>query len=1548
MMRETRVLSRQGLPTVRRVAATVVAVTWATSPFPQATVLAADGPIRQSLQRGVADPGDSESADRSPREISPEVFVTRQTLNQVLYRDRQQRRTFERAVGQLRERNVTETLKLLQHLLDQPEDVFAWFDGDRQPSSVRRKVLRVFRKLDPSTLRTYEDLYGPEARRLLKTGRFAGSPVRDREVARRFFHTQAGFQAVDRLAARWFDRGDYARAARAWSILIAEPVHRRRVSNLLLVRAALAHHLCGHSAESEALLRRIGDVKLRIAGRRVSPRPWVLNRTPRPGIAGRSPEGRSRVTTPYLKPLWRVSFSSGANADIGELLNQWEAQQANLFEPSAVVRSAIVVRGQVVVRDFSGIRAWELKTGAPLWVYRCRTSLAKTVGHIKERYGHVSARSSGGARLNLQQQYAGNGTLGLLSSDGRRVYAVDAVTMTPQPTPSARGKAGSRSAVVNRPTATNRLIALSIHGASGRQRPVWWIGGGPDEREPSRPLAGHFFLGPPLPADGRLFGVTESGRQLNLVALDPQTGSLLWRQGIGFVERSIDRDLQRSGLPCVPLFAEGVIVCPTQLGVLVGVDAVTGTLLWAYRYGEDGDRRRAGSWSRLGAVSYGYTGFAVRPHIVGNRVLVLPRHSARVHCINLFTGRPIWTRPRGDAEYIGTVARGVVLMVGRRSCRGLSLQTGAERWKIVSAMPSGRGIAAGNRYLLPLATGRIAVLNPLTGLDVGLNVRADGRSFTTDAAPTGSAGGRSSSTRNAEAAGPWRPGNLVAGRGIIISTGPRGLTVFPQAGPLLTRVRHRLTRWPNSTADRLQAAELELVLGRLDASKTLLRQVLKSAPTGDSFRRAEQLMRTVLVYELDHGLGSEAARLAQLDRLSHTPRERGRYLMRRVQSELRQGRLNGVLSAARELSALQLRDPLPFDGDDEHLVSPASWVRSMVGRARTRCVRSPVVLTGIRLSQDSPRTPASDRIESLERYLDLYARWPRAETVRNRLAQRFIDTGHFQRAELLLLRNRKSRNRHTAAAAVQKLALLWDRLGLSYEAAGLLTDLRTNYPQSLRAGQGQRGGFLSRFSENGSTLRVYRWMSEPRRLVASVSISQKLWSGAAVELKQPYAQYRRKLVTPAESTFDLLDKGDKDVGRLAVVDRHSGLVRHEIKVPTVYWYPVIVSGARVGHFLPLGAKSGMYGLSLLDATRTRPMWRAAPRQRRHVVEPLRVGPAGPTFCLFQSRRHLVAVNPATGQILWQRSGLDPYGGLLSDPRTGLFGDEKAVVFFGSDRRTYTAYRTATGEKLSHSRLDAEILQPRRAFGRRLCYVYRPPGDGTPRLRIWDPLGNRVVFDRPAFETLSGNTMFRKLDGGAIPSGGNNGEIVAVLADKTLCAIRVADASIRWSIPLDDSDLAGLNNMRVCRDRDHYYVNLQRAVSADHSIQYSYTVSNTFLQVMSVRTDLHVVDARTGRRLWKRRFPDCSLVRTPYLRLPFLIVLSRLRDRRNTSLQSLRIELIDNRSGRTLGSRDNLFPDGILRLDYQPHRSRLELYGRRTRIGIDFGHHRSIASAVCHP
>src|SRR5690606_10959126 len=97
-------------------------------------------------------------------------------------------------------------------------------------------------------------------------------------------------------------------------------------------------------------------------------------------------------------------------------------------------------------------------------------------------------------------------------------------------------------------------------------------------------LRGHFFLGPPLSIGDRLFSVTECDGRLNLVELSAATGETVRIQGIGYAERPIDEDSLRYSLDCTPVEAEGILLVPTQLGVLVAIDLVDRDLLWTYYY----------------------------------------------------------------------------------------------------------------------------------------------------------------------------------------------------------------------------------------------------------------------------------------------------------------------------------------------------------------------------------------------------------------------------------------------------------------------------------------------------------------------------------------------------------------------------------------------------------------------------------------------------------------------------------------------------------------------------------------------------------------------------------------------------------------------------------------------------------------------------------------------------------------------------------------------------------------------------------------------------
>ena len=192
---------------------------------------------------------------------------------------------------------------------------------------------------------------------------------------------------------------------------------------------------------------------------------------------------------------------------------------------------------------------------------------------------------------------------------------------------------------------------------------------------------------------------------------------MLWVQGISYVDRPIDEDLLRNTLACTPCYSAGVIVCPTQMGVLVGVDALDGALLWTYYYGDD-DTASESAWSFMSHRPYGNTGFANPPLIEGNRILLLPRQSESIHCIDLTTGTKLWKQPRNDAEFVAGAADGVVMAVGERISYGLSLVDGTSRWSTRTArfpVP----VCEPARSLLPLAENRVVAIDMRTGARSG-------------------------------------------------------------------------------------------------------------------------------------------------------------------------------------------------------------------------------------------------------------------------------------------------------------------------------------------------------------------------------------------------------------------------------------------------------------------------------------------------------------------------------------------------------------------------------------------------------------------------------------------------------------------------------------------------------------------------------------------------------------------------------------------------------------------------------------------------------------
>ncbi|MAG94363.1 MAG: hypothetical protein CMJ48_11510 [Planctomycetaceae bacterium] len=1492
-----------------------------------------------------------------------------QLINQLVFRSRKQQVALQRLIEDLRGGREEEGLESLQSLLDRGEDGFLWRGETPRLVSVRQETRRLLDSLSPEDLRRYESLFGIAARQLLQQARAAGEPALFAEVLRRYFHTSAGFEAANYLGTHAFDSGRYALAVRHWQALVDSPAHRGRVDAMLRTKLAAGLQLMGRGSDASRVAGELGEKNVVIAGRRENVPRWVSRLSPvELGVSRRGDwplflgnaarNASAEATTPFLKLQWSASTSperlgdysgdrESGDHELDTLLGEWKKGQLEKSRPLAVANYAIVVRDQVVYRDLEGIRAVDVHSGRRLWEYECVSSPASAALIEMESMGSPRPAmtrmqqffrdSSGGSSATvLSGAYVGNSALGTLASDGQRVYAVDAFDFSRRGIPQSRsvlaspGTPGSGSADSGLRRDSNVLVALPLPTGKSPDvdnvAPLWTVGGS-GAPSPENPLAGHFFLGPPLPVEGLLYATTEIDQQLNLVALHPANGRLAWTQGIAFVDTSIDVDVHRAVLSCAPSFADGIIVCPTQIGLLVGVDAVTGSLAWAYYYGDARDFNHRYSVGRARA-SYGHAGYAGAPQIRRGRVVDMPRQSRYVHCLDLATGKPIWKverhnpKPSNDVgdgdEYLATVTDELVLVVGNQYCRALALEDGSQEWSIAMGMPSGRGIRVGNRYLLPLEEGRIATIDLATGQQVGYSI------------PRGQAADASFNQDG------WRPGNLIAHDEMIISMGPFNVAAFPQSELLLARTTESLRQNPNSAAEILTVAELELTLGRLDQADARLERVLARALDEGQRRQAETLLRELLFLKLSSDPEVAGTSLARLDRLSHTASQRARYLMQAARWQQEQRDFAGILQSTKEFARLDHESLMPMPDDAAHFVSAASWIPAALARARDEFGPAESQSLASAVAQASADALQRGDGESLRRFLRQYDDWPEAVVVRSRLAELTFHAGKFQETELLLLRNRAGEDPEVVAGALIGLVRLWDDRRLYHEAAGLLHELRRNHLTRRLDDGGTVAQFLERFPRDSMTWLAYRNLA-PVASVERVAVIGHGWDQSDRNVGKAFSRFRRRFQLPDDFEYLILDKGRETSVLLAVIDRQTGVIVGQLDLPSRNSPPGSwIKNSPLGHLLPFGDVSGMHGVSLLQLADEKPHWSRTfqPLARRN--ELLSVGPAGPGFCSFQGAHHLIVVDPATGKTLWRRSDLLPNSGALANAAYGLFGDDQAIVVFASDLTSYVVYRTRTGEVLRKGRLDVNprYVSSRRVFGRKFLFVSNSAG--APRLQIWDPLSGRIELDLPFDKgTVVPETHLSK------------DEFAVILPEGVLQVIDVQSALTTFVWKFDPRLIlqGSRASIKVFSDEQRYYVNFQQRPyeRIKQAVRYSIYYPLTFIPRVEIQGHLFAVDRASAGVLWERIEAQRSVLDVRQFRLPFLIALSKVRDLstrtaapRTGSRDSLRVEVIDCETGRTLGLRKNILPDSFVQFAVDKANSRVQLQGLKSRVDLVYG------------
>jgi outer membrane protein assembly factor BamB/tetratricopeptide (TPR) repeat protein len=880
----------------------------------------------------------------------------------VLPTDRQARRRIEAAEDYVKAKDWAAVVRIVQPLLETVEDVLIPDprQKDDRPArwvSLRGEADRILMGLPEEGRKYYEHIQGQKAAVLLKTAREANDVRVFADVAQRYAHTSAGAQALDHLATAHLDRGQTAEAAECYRWLLRQPIDR--LEDHTLFRACLAVHLANDAALEEKTWKRlsaqapngvkIGEKVVGLESLRQEMRRVALSGANRVDWtqlrADTQRSGQQSGDMPLLRPSWRTNTAGGALSreylmGAAGTVDAPIAETVPMFHPLAI-------GDRIICRGHGGIDALDLSTGRPVWHVATPLGLD---GLLSKPATKVTVDHWLPQRADARALIRQNSALGTLSSDGNRVYAVEDLALPPPPAlfapasqPGGRamgllglggGGIGAQGPGVPEGPAPaqpvramgplkdyfyhNKLRAIDL--ASGR---VLWETGG---RGGKSPVNDAYFFGPPLPSGGLLYAVYEKKGDVRLACLHPNTGQVLWTQLLASTRDEMLFDPTRRCLAAPPALADGILICPTNCGALVGIDLLGRRLAWAFAYprrgvGVDPTLANPATGEMPLATIAGPLWQAAAPVIHRGKVIYTPPDADVICCVNLRDGEKVWQAARLDDLYLGGVENNRVLLVGRNACRALDLADGREVWQQTTGQPSGVGVASSSTYYLPLRKGAVVALEIETGRLLAAGPGASGEV----------------------------PGNLIFHQGAIVSQTSTEIVAYPQVTAKLAELDKHLSQQPADSEAQLERASLRLSQGQPQSALTDLRAVLARQVAAPLRSRARGQLYEAL-----------AARLRNLDK----PAER-EALFKEIAQEW-QALVDGDDVTSAEHFAALFGDLAPF-GPEARLRLAEWWLD---GKTNGSGLEAELHLLRLRDQREDPRL-AARAVDDLAR---LYAR----------------------------------------------------------------------------------------------------------------------------------------------------------------------------------------------------------------------------------------------------------------------------------------------------------------------------------------------------------------------------------------------------------------------------------------------------------------------------------------------------------------------------------------------------------------------------------------------
>jgi outer membrane protein assembly factor BamB len=1405
--------------------------------------------------------------------------------------ERANKQKLEAAEDYIHDQKWNEVVLMLQAVLDTKEDSFFLIPADPKNhlperwTSARAEAERLLANLPPAGREFYQLATEPRAQQLLKEAIASRDPQRLPEIVRRYLYTNSGAEALEQLGSYHLDRGQMVFAAVAFQRRLERAGNKPEITPLTLFKALLAFHAVGDKAREQDmwnnLNKHIDRGGLRIGAQVYSAeqlRAQVARMTPAATLAGASPlfrgdparTGRGSGEPPYLDAQRHFALTEMEEG------REWLKKAVDNVPPGVVSLpgfSPITFGDKLIYRSYGGVHAFDIRAGKELWRRASPFSMDAALRDPGKKVQMAHWFSIYRANRNILIENTINGTL---SSDGQRVYAVEDLAVPPPPeaislilnqVPRYFGPFTNRA----QPDKThNTLRAINVDTGE-----VDWEIGGFDAKTPAE-VRGVLFLGPPLPLGNSLFAVVEQKQELRLLCLAADTGAVLWEQPLGLPRDKILLDLTRRTQALHLAYADGILVCPTGAGGLIGIDPLTHNLLWAHNYR---DRPQAVLDPNQPMPEYNLDTFQscwkhCAPIIHEGRIIFTAPDSDSVRCLNLRTGSLAWKVSRTEDDlYLGAVSQSVVLLVGKDTCRALNLTNGDVLWQQQTGRASGEGVLAGRTYYVPLKQGAIYALD----LE------------------------KPRESSRIEARGEAAVGNLLFHAGDLWSQTERELTCYPRLSTYLQQVDAQVQQHENDPAARLQRGELRLDRGDLSGAIADLRRARELNPKDERTRRK---LHTALAQLLQHDFSAGEKYLDEFRALSQVEipatakvEERARLERERLEQQVRycslvalgrerQGRLLDAVQVYRDLyQRLPADVRLPLFDEPGLEIRGDLWIQAQIAALVQRSAPEAVAQWKTQLELDWKTLSATEDLDAVARFAALFGALkgplgaPGREA-RLRLAEEQAATASRRQAvplelELLALQQ-EADSPALAARALYTRGRLFTRHGQLDDALAVYRTLAKDYPEVKLPGGCTPAALLNDLATD-------------KRFLAALHEVRPAWNGRKMQPKDManggismnYVSLAVDYlgdVPPSTQRWRFLLDSQK--WQLHVLDRDTMLESWSVPVPPVNLRlfggldPDMYHIRVVNHLAFFTPGSSLVAIDLIER-RVRwtcnffdemlvsnrgfgPMTDGSFQVVTEDQAVYRVGLVGPITAAtitVQTRFGLTSLDSNDGRVRWQR----PPIGTASD----VFGDEQHVyiVDYQSDGavRGVRAVRVRDGQAVAIPDAGDAYAQNVRTLGRHIL-VREVGAREELSLRLYDVFTGKDVWRKTLpKESLLLDSTLPELAATVTPRG--EVSVFDIHTGKELRKLAIKPAHM-------DKVKGGT----LLGDDANYYVALTGPIEAQGQRVIQNGAQNSYgdLHFVPVNGMVYAFDRDGGAVKWSNRVVNQQLLVTRFAELPVLL------------------------------------------------------------------------------